>query len=174
MINIIEIKARCDQQGDIREQLLQRGADYRGLDHQVDTYFQVREGRLKLREGNIENHLIQYHRDDQAGPKHSRVRLHAVPPGDPLKAMLIDALGVLAVVDKQREIYFIDNVKFHLDTVVDLGTFVEIEAIDTRGERSREDLWEQCQYYLKLFAIPSDALVAVSYSDLLIAQRTAG
>ena len=32
--------------------------------------------------------------------------------------------------DKKREIYFIHNVKFHIDNVKNLGTFIEIEAID--------------------------------------------
>jgi len=39
----------------------------------------------------------------------------------------------LVTVEKIREIYFIDTVKFHLDTVSDLGYFVEIEAIDYQG-----------------------------------------
>ncbi len=43
-------------------------------------------------------------------------------PNSSLKKILAKALGILVVVDKQREIYFIDNVKFHLDTVKELGT----------------------------------------------------
>lgn len=36
----------------------------------------------------------------------------------------------LVVVDKMREIYFIDNVKFYFDKVEGFGIFVEIEVID--------------------------------------------
>ncbi len=170
MINIIEIKARCSRQEEIRAILQAREAECRGIDHQIDTYFKVNQGRLKLREGNIENHLIQYQRDNQAGPKHSQVLLHRSNPESSLKQILINSLGVLTVVDKKREIYFIDNVKFHLDSVMHLGTFVEIEAIDETGIRNKEELWEQCQSYLDLFSITSEELVAVSYSDLLLAQ----
>ncbi|KKQ88328.1 MAG: Adenylate cyclase [Berkelbacteria bacterium GW2011_GWA2_38_9] len=78
------------------------------------------------------------------------------------------ALGILVVVDKQREIYFIDNVKFHIDTVKNLGTFVEIEAIDKSGTIGKAELLKQCQYFLNLFNISQDDLISVSYSDLLL------
>ncbi len=74
---------------------------------------------------------------------------------------------VICVVDKSREIYFIDNVKFHIDTVKNLGAFVEIEAIDTDGSISREHLKEQCDYYMQLLQIKPSDLIADSYSDML-------
>jgi len=67
-----------------------------------------------------------------------------------------------------REIYFIDNVKFHIDTVKDLGTFVEIEAIDKDGTIGEIELLNQCEFYLKLFGISKENLVSVSYSDLIL------
>ena len=67
--------------------------------------------------------------------------------------------------DKQREIYLIDNVKFHLDNVQDLGTFMEIEAIDSAGNIGREKLLEQCNHYLKLFGTEESDLLTNSYSD---------
>ena len=73
MPTIIEIKARCHQPEKIKAILASKNALFKGIDHQIDTYFQVPKGRLKLREGNIENHLIQYHRPNQAGPKKSSV-----------------------------------------------------------------------------------------------------
>lgn len=54
----IEIKARSTHQDEIRETLKSLHADFRGVDQQIDTYFNVSSGRLKLREGNIENYLI--------------------------------------------------------------------------------------------------------------------
>lgn len=164
---IIEIKARTADHDRIRAVLRARGARFVGLDHQVDTYFPVAHGRLKLREGAIENALIHYHREDRAGPKHSQVSLFANPPGSTLKAILRDALGVDVVVDKQREIYFLDNVKVHLDEVAGLGTFVEIEAIDGDGSRPLEALRAQCEELMAAAGIVADDLLAVSYGDLL-------
>lgn len=164
----VEIKARCTDPGRIRTILNNEKADYKGTDHQIDTYFNVDDGRLKLREGTIENNLIYYHRADKAGPKSSNINLVPVDPSGGIKALLADALGVKVAVDKRREIYFIDNVKFHIDEVADLGSFVEIEAIDRNGSIGEAKLEQQCRHYLALFGIEEGDLVEVSYSDLLL------
>jgi adenylate cyclase class IV len=116
----IEIKVKLNNRDQIREILKSRNADFKGVDHQIDTYFNVSSGKLKLREGNIENDLIYYQREDKEGPKQSDIILFPSDPASSLKEILTKSLGVLVVVDKTREIYFIDNVKFHIDTVVDL------------------------------------------------------
>ena len=164
----IEIKARSNNHDAIREILKLKNADFKGIDHQIDTYFKINNGRLKLREGNIENHLIYYQRENKEGPKQSDVILFKSDPKSSLKEILTKSLGVLVMIDKKREIYFIDNVKFHLDVVKDLGTFVEIEAIDKTGTIGKDKLSEQCQFFLDLFKIPKEDLVSVSYSDLLL------
>lgn len=71
------------------------------------------------------------------------------------------------MVDKQREIFFLENVKFHLDQVVGLGTFVEIEAIDEYGSLGEAYLQKQCEHYLALFEIQPEELLTNSYSDML-------
>jgi len=164
----IEIKARSGNQEKIRTILYSMHADFRGVDHQVDTYFNVPCGRLKLREGNIENNLIHYFRENREGPKQADVTLFKSLPGTSLKEILTKALGILAVVDKQREIYFIENVKFHIDNVIGLGTFVEIEAIDENGTIGIKRLNQQCRQYLEILEIPKKDLISVSYSDLLL------
>ena len=164
LINV-EIKARCGNPEIVRIALRNRHARCAGIDRQVDTYFRVPEGRLKLRQGRIENSLIAYRRPDQAGPKTSEVVLAAVANGDELRAVLERALGVLVSVDKQREIYYVDNVKFHIDQVEGLGGFVEIEACGNPGEEVK--LRAQCGEYMELFGIREEDLVEKSYSDLL-------
>jgi predicted adenylyl cyclase CyaB len=164
----IEIKAKGLELDRIRDILKSKNADFKGIDHQVDTYFKVNSGRLKLREGNIENHLIYYEREDKGGPKKSLIVLYKYNPDQSLKEILTRSLGVLAVVNKHREIYFIDNVKFHLDNVKGLGNFVEIEAIDEDGSIGSEKLHEQCKHYLKLLNISKEDLLENSYSDLIL------
>ena len=94
-------------------------------------------------------------------------------PSDPsLKQILVTALGVKAVVDKKRKIYFIDNVKFHFDTVKELGTFVEVEAIDKNGNIGLDTLIKQCDEYKALFRLQDDQFIAESYSDLLLAKKS--
>src|SRR5262249_30245268 len=169
-VNTIEIKARCTNLHAIRDVLCQQNAHFCGTDRQTDTYFTVNHGRLKLREGTIENCLVYYQRQNHKGPKQSDVRLFPTSQGSPLKIILTQSLGILAVVEKQREIYFIGNVKFHLDEVSRLGTFVEIEAIDNDGTLGRECLLQQCQSFMKLLSISPEGLVAESYSDLLLRE----
>lgn len=168
----VEIKARCSNPQRVRDILESQRSEYKGLDHQVDTYFRVRSGRLKLREGTIENNLIFYERSDQEGPKDSNVVLYTSAPGSSLKDVLLMACSALVVVDKRRHIYFIDNVKFHVDEVERLGSFCEIEAIDKTGNIGRDKLLQQCQDYMKLLGIEEADLVSCSYSDLLL-QRSA-
>ena len=163
----VEIKARSQNIDEIRSYLKAQDAFFKGLDHQVDTYFNCDNGRLKLRAGNIENSLIFYQRSDQAGPKASNISLTRLPKDSDLLDTLTKALGIKVVVDKKREIYFIDNVKFHIDEVKSLGSFVEIEAIDESGDIGEDKLSEQCAFYLQAFKIKESDLIKNSYSDLI-------
>ena len=164
----VEIKAKSNNQDKIREILKSNNAEFKGVDYQIDTYFKVNSGRLKLREGKIKNHLIHYQRENKEGPKQSTVTLFKSEPKSSLKEILTKALGILVVVGKKREIYFVDNVKFHIDIVENLGTFVEIEAIDKDGNIGKDKLLEQCQFFLNLLEISQEELICVSYSDLLL------
>lgn len=165
----VEIKAITNRTAQIRDLLTAHKAEYKGTDQQEDTYFAVPEGRLKLRLGNVEQNLIYYVRPDQAGPKRSDVYLYQpnAAAGESLKTVLTASLGVKKIVRKVREIYYIDNVKFHLDQVDGLGTFVEIEAIDQDGSRGEAELLSQCQHYMALFGIEEKDLLQQSYSDML-------
>lgn len=164
----IEIKARTSKATEIRQYLLTNNAIFIGTDFQTDTYFNTRKGRLKLREGNIENNLIYYERENQAGPKQSDFNLLEVADADTLKTMLTAALGIKVTVKKQREIFFIGNVKFHLDTLQELGNFVEIEASNKYAPLTTEQLNEHCNFYMKAFGIEDPDLINISYSDMLL------
>ena len=72
------------------------------------------------------------------------------------------------IVRKKREIYYIDNVKFHIDEVPGLGSFIEIEAGNILVDKTESELLDQCNFYLKEFGIKEEDLIAESYSDLLM------
>jgi adenylate cyclase class 2 len=164
----VEIKARCADPARVRRALAARKAEFRGTDHQVDTYFNVPRGRLKLREGTIENCLVFYEREDRKGLRTCKVRLVPTDAASApaLKALLGAALGVRSIVDKRREIYFIGNVKFHIDRVKGLGTFVEIEAQDGGGKYGARKLRTQCGAYARLLGIGDGDLVSGSYGEM--------
>lgn len=167
-INIIEFKARVQDSDKIEELLRSKNPFFKGEDRQVDTYFNVADGRLKLREGNIEHALIWYNRPNDASSKQSQVLLYKHQPDDSLKEILIKVHGIKVIVDKTRRIYFIDNVKFHFDEVEGLGKFIEVEAIDDTGDIGLERIQEQCDFYAALFQVKLEDYIAVSYSDLLL------
>lgn len=162
-----EFKARCAHIDALENKLLALNPVFIGEDQQVDTYFHVNNGRLKLREGKIENALIWYERKNEAEAKVSKVLLYQHSPDPTLKAILIKVHGIKVVVEKKRKIYFIGHVKFHFDTVPGLGTFVEVEAIDRTGDIGIEQLQQDCEKYAALFEIDPSDFIANSYSDMI-------
>lgn len=167
-IKNVEFKAKIDKPEKYEHKLLTLNPRFEGLDHQIDTYFNVQHGRLKLREGNIENALINYDRENIAGSKESKIILYQHQPNIALKNILIKQLGIKTIVDKQRKIYFIDNVKFHFDQVAHLGTFIEVEAIDSDGSFTMDALRQQCDYYFNFFELTQNNIIEQSYSDLIM------
>ncbi|HBC77916.1 MAG TPA: adenylate cyclase [Bacteroidales bacterium] len=162
-----EFKAKTANPDKLEKKLLKLNPVYRGEDHQIDTYFNVPSGRLKLREGKIENALIYYERPDIPDKKQADIILYRHSPEISLKDILTKIHGIKTVVEKTRRIYFIDNVKFHFDNVKNLGTFVEVEAIDETGQIPTEDLKEQCNRYFSFFELKSADYVSNSYSDMI-------
>ena len=102
---------------------------------QVDTYFAVPSGRLKLREitegGNERAELIGYTRPDEAGARWSEYYRADFRPEQiaPLIAMMKQTIGVRVVVRKDREVVVTGRTRIHLDHVQDLGHFVELETV---------------------------------------------
>jgi adenylate cyclase class 2 len=164
----IECKAKVDDLQNEINKLAELNPKYIGLDHQIDTYFNTSIGRLKLREGTIENSLIHYVRNNTADAKQSDVLLYQHQPNKILKQILINSNGIKVVVDKQRHIYFVNNVKIHFDTVAQLGTFIEIEAIQQSIDHTAQFLEEQCNWFINFFQIQKSQFIALSYSDLLL------
>lgn len=167
----VEIKASCSNPEFIRNYLFTKNAKFIGTDRQIDTYFNVTNGRLKLREGVIENNLIFYERNNQPGPKSSFFNLIKISDPNGLKEVLKNSIGIKMIVTKKREIYYIGNIKFHIDEVDELGSFVEIEAGNILVDLTELELTEQCNFYLKEFGIKTKDLIAESYSDMLIKKQ---
>lgn len=166
-----EFKARAQNLNKLEQKLLELNPVFRGEDHQIDTYFNVKTGRLKMREGNIENALIYYERPDTADAKQSDIILYRHLPDSSLKDILTKVNGIKVIVDKRRRIYFIGNIKFHFDAVIELGTFIEVEAIDETALMDMEKLKEQCKYYFSYFGLNDSDYINKSYSDLILEKK---
>ena len=163
-----EFKARLNNEQQVRAALKRLDARFIGTDHQIDTYFRVPSGRLKVREGRLENALIFYRRANARRARQASVEMMLLPRRNSLRAILARSLGTLAVVDKRREIYFVKNVKIHLDRVHRLGKFLEVEAISRGGDVKK--IRSQASQFQELFGITAKDIVAESYSDLILAK----
>lgn len=102
---------------------------------QDDTFFRVPHGRLKLRQfadGSAE--LIHYHRAD--GPEARPSDYVRVPVADPaaLREALTRGCGVLGRVRKRRLLLRLGQTRLHLDRVLDLGDFMELEVVLRDGQ----------------------------------------
>jgi predicted adenylyl cyclase CyaB len=169
MAKNIEIKAKSDNHELIQKILHDQKANFIGLDHQIDHYYNVPEGRLKLRLGNIEKSLIFYKRENSFNAKESTYQLFKTVNLEEIHPLLISALDLLVTVDKHREIYYIQNAKIHLDVVDRIGRFLEVEIVDDLPHDPRfKSLHEQCLYYQKLFMVEESDLIDNSYSDMIL------
>jgi adenylate cyclase, class 2 len=162
---LAELKARCSDLARVRDRLRPR-ATYEATLHQVDTYFSVQRGRLKLRE--VAGHpatLIYYERSDLAAVKPSRVYLESTEDPSALRGLLGAVLGIRARVTKTREVWRWEGVQVHLDLVEGLGSFVELEETvdEPQGLGKALDHLGRLQADL---GIRADDLVDRSYGDL--------
>ncbi len=169
----VETKASCDDLAAVAERARAAGARYEGRLDQVDTYFRVDAGRLKLREqthhrpegGAVTTaELIRYERPDLSAARVSEYTRLPVADGAASRAELAESRGVRGTVVKQRQLWILDATRIHLDEVEGLGTFVELETI---FEGASEALArKEHERVLGLLAIrPGEALPG-SYIDL--------
>ena len=166
----VELKALDPDPARSLERALALGAEDRGVIIQRDTYFRVRDGRLKLREEEPgEAHLIAYSRPDAAAVRVSSYRVVAVPDPTGMRAALAEANGVDVVVEKRRRLLMWESVRIHLDEVEGLGSFLELEAVASPESDLERERAQVARLRAEL-GIDDAALREGSYSD---AMRTA-
>jgi adenylate cyclase class IV len=163
----IEIKARIASV----EALLPRARALAGgepeLIAQDDTFFQVPQGRLKLREfadGSAE--LIHYHRPDTGEAKASDYVRVPVPDAAALREALARACGLRGRVRKQRWLLRVGATRIHLDRVEGLGDFMELEVVLQPGQ-SDADGAQIAQSLMEALGLRDAPRLAGAYLDLL-------
>lgn len=182
----LELKVRCGRDAlmDVRARLVAVDPVFSDPERmrQVDTYYRVPRGRLKLRlierlraDGSGEGEgrsaeLIGYDRPREPGSRWSTYRVAAIDPG--AAGGLHDALAlthdVLVRVAKHREVRHVRATRIHLDEVDGLGAFIELETViggQDDGEATREH-----EAVIALLRLDRFAAIPGSYSDLLLAQ----
>jgi len=131
----IEIKAHARDFETIRSRAEKLSDSVMEIIPQEDIFFNVPQGRLKLRILAPDSaQLIYYTRPDQEGPKRSDYHIAHTSDPDNLKRVLELAYGIRGVVKKTRYLYLVGQTRVHLDDVDDLGHFMELEVVMKEGQ----------------------------------------
>jgi adenylate cyclase class IV len=134
---------------------------------QHDTFFPAAHGRLKLRQFSPgRGELIFYSRADVAATKQSDYLI--APTGSParLLAVLSAALDAQQTVIKTRKLFQVGQTRVHLDSVVGLGSFVELE-VELRPDQPPEEGHRIARELMVALEIEESDLIEGAYADLL-------
>ena len=129
-----------------------------------DHYFKTGTSKEKIREINGDKvEKISYNRSEIVGRKKSEYNIQEISQEE--KKELLNKLKVLCVVDKIRRLWIYKNTRIHLDNVIGLGYFLELETVikDISAQKGRMEFKE----VIDLFGISLTKAVACSYSDLI-------
>ncbi len=139
---------------------------------QEDRYFEVPNGRLKLRTiteetGASRAELIAYRRPNADGSRWSAYRIVplTVDAANDLAAALEHVLPRLARVRKRREVLIHAATRIHLDEVEGLGCFVELETV--MSTQSDDIVAGEHYRMIEALGLQTWPAEAGSYSDLL-------
>jgi predicted adenylyl cyclase CyaB len=170
----IELKVKCtaaDHQW-IEERLSREDVTIEQL-RQLDRYYRVASGRLKIRWLNDDRaELIRYLRPDRAGDRlstYERMDFTREQAGV-LDAIFIEQFGELVTVSKERRVGIVGQTRVHLDVVERLGAFVELETILGDQVDSEHVGRAAHQNVVKLLELDKLEPIAGSYSDLLLGR----
>lgn len=162
----IEIKARASNFEEVKSCAQKLSDAPVQVIAQRDIFFNTAQGRLKLRILADDAELIYYTRPNQEGPKRSDYQITRSNDPENLKRVLELAYGIRGEVKKTRYLYLIGQTRVHLDDVVGLGQFMELEVVlredqsDGEGQKIAEDL-------MSALGVERADLIDGAYMDLL-------
>jgi adenylate cyclase class IV len=174
----IEVKARVREWEKLRTAAARLAETPAAELDQVDTFFIVPAGRLKLRQlAPHHGELIFYQRPDQPGPKLSNYTLTITDRPESLRDTLAQALGVCGEVRKRRLAFlssrFGGQTRIHLDEVKGLGNFMELEVVLQPGQ-SPEDGERIAAEFRAALDIREEDLIDCAYVDLITTHSGGG
>jgi len=128
----IEIKLKVPNFIDIITRMKKIGAMFQGRLRQIDTYFNIGHGRLKLREINGKSYeLILYDRPQNTESRVSTYTRVPVAAAEQrcIKKIFAGVFGIRVVVRKERDLWIYKHTRIHLDMVRGLGNYLELETV---------------------------------------------
>ncbi|XP_044735991.1 uncharacterized protein LOC123298142 [Chrysoperla carnea] len=174
----IEMKATLDNVAEKLE-IIKGLADTEGkIIKQFDTFYNVQEGRLKLRKFEDKTdepiaELIFYVRPNATGAKLCNYKKMDVDSKtyDSLNGILSASLGVQGTVSKKRLLFLIGQTRVHVDEVDGLGSFIELETV-LDATQSIEEGHQILKELMSKLKIDTKKCLEVSYNDMLISAAS--
>lgn len=163
-----EIKIKAENFPKLRKLINSLGFRFGVCEHyeliQKDIYFTSGKGRLKLRiiNNNTAN-LIHYNRDESSAKMISKYVIHKTDNYKELLEILNNIHKTDVIVNKRREVYIFGNLRIHLDTVSELGKYLEFEIIYKKLSEARALM----NLLIGHFGFDKKDFIRTSYSDLM-------
>lgn len=167
----IELKIKLNDFKRVVSQLKKIGAKYINQLHQIDTYFNIKSGRLKIR--NINNkifELIYYQRPNKKSSKISNYQILNIKKNQiqKIKSILKKSLEVKIIIEKDRGLWQFNNTRIHLDRVKKLGNFLELETV---VKKNLEEARIEHSKIINLLNLKNYKKCSNSYSDLALKTK---
>jgi adenylate cyclase class 2 len=159
----ITVKARLTNPVETEKAVQSMNARFRGKDLQTDRYFETPKGKLKWREGTIENLITHYERFIEGGTERTIVYRYDLNPSKEMIDDLFENHKHIGTTKKERKIYQLDNIKIHLDKLPNSQEFIEIEAIDSENRFTIEELRNHCRMMKEKLGIADVDIVLTGY-----------
>ena len=160
----LEIKIQLDSQKSAKKVLNNLHAEFVKVINQKDVYYSMQGSLLKLRIEDEGESLIKYNRDEKNPDRFSHYDVIYFKSSGSEK-IFNSIFTVEAVVLKKRFLYLYNNTRIHLDTVQDLGTFMEFETLVING---MDDAKERFDFLINKFEIDKTKQIKCSYRDLIL------
>lgn len=165
----VEFKVYCSNSEEVSAICKSIGARLICKDKQTDTYFSVSSGRLKLRQSDAYgDSFIYYERVDSPTPRESSFVIVPITSDVALLLNLLSkAIGIRAVIHKQRDTYEWKHAFVNVDYVNGLGNFIEIE-VDIERACSLSKALQKAEKLKRLLKISQADILPWSYAELKI------
>ncbi len=160
-----EIKLKIDDIDNTLSLIQKTGARREDDMHQIDYYLNIGTSKKKIREiEGVGVQIITYDRFEKLGRKESKYNIKNINQKD--KEKILNEENILCVVDKIRMLWIYKNTRIHLDRVIDLGYFLELETVikDISAAKGLNEFKEM----LEILKIDPQKAIVGSYSDLII------
>jgi len=140
---------------------------------QKDIYFHSKNGRLKIRiNDRQESELILYFRADSRKARESTYfRLPLKYGMNKLREMLESSNGIIGEIEKERTVFFYNNIRINIDKVKGLGCFIEFEAHLNQNKSNLDRSLRYVEELKRELGIKNSQAIINSYIDLFMKKR---